>query len=795
MSLIAWYPLNGDIKNYGLGDYDLSAIGGTTGLSSSADGKIGSCYQRTAAAANTYRSASTVNLSGDISMACWAYVSSTPGDSANGLITNHNHSDCSGVGITVKQVSTSDYRISCNTGSGNGVRTYNTYYGTTNIKNAWHHLALTYSKNKKQLLLYVNGNVEYTLNNYINYSANNPIDIFNWSTGFYTSSSYRTLGKLNDVRIYDHCLSLKEVSEISKGLILHYPMSDIYTTSLINKYSGETALGQCASSSMGTGTKIVDNDKTYYHYSFSYTGTGSNKWYNMEFPVFTFTSGKNHKYSCKIRINSQSSGVAWTLRAARLANDYFGCATKQIPSDGKWHEIILTQNITTTFTYNNSTKTSSPRVEFYTGNMSVSGQVYSLDFDITNVQVVESDTDVPYFIDNNLTDNIAYDCSGLGNNSTAINNIIYDSNCAVGAGSYLFNGSNSYIIAPRSAMVKDALTVSVWGYMDDWATYTSSGMRLASCTEGGGWNFEPSSGYVQFAMGTGASENTYKSVKSSVLFSSLSSGWHLFTGTYDGLSTKIYIDGALKGTNSAYSTKTPIFYPSANAIFIGAESGSSATTPAGNYFSGLLNDFRIYATALLAKDVEDLYKNRFTLSNNGTLYCNEYIEQDEGANLLLKYIRAGGQTSKIDDEQIIVGTGVADTYFYLKTGFALTAGTTYTLSCEANNVPEDCKWAFGIRQQSSGLNFTIDKNGQNNCTFVLDQNISANTEFILDDITGRPSTASNIVLSNFRLVEGAIIQAPSFTDTGLLKISSIYEDASSINLYDTTFSNREIIEN
>ena len=32
---------------------------------------------------------------------------------------------------------------------------------------------------------------------------------------------------LNDVRIYDHCLSIKEIKELSKGLVLHYRLSGV----------------------------------------------------------------------------------------------------------------------------------------------------------------------------------------------------------------------------------------------------------------------------------------------------------------------------------------------------------------------------------------------------------------------------------------------------------------------------------------------------------------------------------------------------------------------------------------
>jgi hypothetical protein len=52
---------------------------------------------------------------------------------ANGLVTNHSHGGNSGAGITVKTISDSDFRMSCNTGTGSS-RTFHSYYGTTNIK-------------------------------------------------------------------------------------------------------------------------------------------------------------------------------------------------------------------------------------------------------------------------------------------------------------------------------------------------------------------------------------------------------------------------------------------------------------------------------------------------------------------------------------------------------------------------------------------------------------------------------------------------------------------------------------
>ncbi len=161
-----------------------------------------------------------------------------------------------------------------------------------------------------------------------------------------------------------------------------------------------------------------------------------------------------------------------------------------------------------------------------------------------------------------------------------------------------FNGSSTYVAIGRSAMYTDGISVAVRASMDNWAEFKTGNMRLVSCTEGGGWNFEPNGEYVQFACydsGVG-----YKSAMSGIKWSELSSGYHTFVGTFDGKYATIYIDGKPYGVSGGFSSGK-IGYHASNGIFIGAEAGSNATTPAGNYFKGTIDYVAISNSGTVSK--------------------------------------------------------------------------------------------------------------------------------------------------------------------------------------------------
>lgn len=576
MALRVWLPLNGTLENKGISDLVFSNTN-TTNITIDNNGKIGKCYSR-ATKGNDGRiiSDKNINLNNDISMCCWAYVSNCVGDTANGLVSAHSHADNTGIGITVKQISMSDYRMSCNTGYGSG-RTYNAYYGTTNIKNAWHHLSLTYSKSKAQLLLYVDGNLEYTLNNYNNSSKDDKIVIFDWSTT-YDSPNYRPASKLNDVRIYDHCLSQKEVKEISKGLVLHYKLDGLSQGSGNNLVTGLTKGGQTTV----VGDTIVtsgQNSDTYFKIVLS-SALELNKSYTMGIDAENLPDDGYFRFPIGAQNNSSAGYINiynGHNESVFIANDVIvDCGTSLMMDDNvrtAWPNQCVFKNF---YIYENTSITDSSG---YGYNGTITGTL------TTQQNSYRYDVSTHFNGSSYITVSNPWKNGSIVTEFTHTAWIKWDSNCSTSAGIHSIAGSNNFF---RFSLGKSN---KLWAY----------GLRSSL------------NGETTSAAGLGQ----YGSATSLV-----NGQWYFIAVTFKNGVCKCYCDGELVGTVDNSATY-PALKSTIDNLYIGSHNGG------GEYAIGNVADSRMYCTALSDEDILDLYHTSANIDNENRLHTFELEETSE----------------------------------------------------------------------------------------------------------------------------------------------------------------------
>lgn len=226
MALKVWLPLNKNLDNQGLSDLTFSTLSADTAVDD--NGKIGKCYTNASLNAGGVISNTTISLGQKQSMFCWFKFSDLNASSSlgAGLVSQHRYPSNSGMGITIKYVSSTTGYLSVNTGTGSS-RTYNTYCGTTLLQaNTWYHGGYTYDGTT--LKIYVNGVCEKTQAISGMSVPADYLTLFSWSMASSSGNSvyggYKLHGSLNDVRIYNHCLSPREVKELSRGLVAHYKL-------------------------------------------------------------------------------------------------------------------------------------------------------------------------------------------------------------------------------------------------------------------------------------------------------------------------------------------------------------------------------------------------------------------------------------------------------------------------------------------------------------------------------------------------------------------------------------------
>lgn len=574
MSLQVWLPLNGNIKNQGLNqNITITNSGATVNTA----GKLGQCYNFT----SSYLTLNNFNMSSKPQMSFCFWCCPTTASLAYVFTTKQN---------TLVQFAFSGTNNFTFRDTKHSTLTSVSF--TAPMANIWTHYAFVYDKGS--WIIYKDGVKDGT--GFVASSAATLNANYNncW-IGYYnpTAGNQYYKGKLNDFRLYDHALSEKEVQEIVKGLVVHYKLDNGNPNLIDPEYYNVAPWNNAITGreyDNEYGNILLVRNSTLY--------TASSSGTTALFPI-TFIENTQYTISVDWRDDLRTDGKNSSLY---LRFDYTDGSTRS--------SIISPASSKTYWTHSKLTSNANKTVSKITTTYGNGGIVK-----IANLKI-EIGTQETRYIGNN---NTVYDYSGYQNNATNVNCIAsndtakYDKSIAQKSGQYIRS-----LGRPNNFLPHDAITVNLWMKCTTWG-------NPISCTEGGGFNFEANGDYIYFPIHiTHSNGNSYAGARTSITRASLLNNWHMITGVYDGTNTIIYVDGEESGRNTSQYSGT-IHYAT-NYLFIGAEAQGDNTTPANSTFVGNISDVRIYATALSAAAIKDLYKTSAEIDKNGNFYIGSIHE-------------------------------------------------------------------------------------------------------------------------------------------------------------------------
>ena len=609
MALRIWLPLINDLTNQGTEQTSFSIVASNTAINAS--GKLGKCYANNSNTAGGLISSTTVNLGTTQSMFCWFKFTSLMSNSSLGgaMVNQHRYSKNTGMGMTIKYVSSTTGYLSVNTGTGSS-RTYNTYCGTTLLQaNTWYHGGFTYD-GTNVLKIYLNGVCEYTCNIGQMSCPADYFAIFAWSlegsSGASLHGNYKLNGSINDVRVYDECLSDQRVEELSKGLILHYPLDDTrieQTTNHGNHITDQAYNGATGKYNYGTNTDMYKTDGIFQGRQCTkvYMGTAdldcqpfinfanihpeNGGYRTLSFDYFPtsqtqiqfYTYAGSATSSCSVNYGPMTSGSTMTVKL------------------NQWNHIILTLLGTSDTTYGWQW------MKIGTSTHKSTTSEYWL---VANVMTEYKDHPTNY-VASTRTDTTIWDCSGYKRNGTVSSALIVKSPSPRYSASTLFSVNTDTISPPACFSVSQTvpeLSIAIWFKTN---TLNSTAPNPVSLGENSFIRFRLASATAMWCYYRLSTETTAVNMYSYTFESGKTltdNTWHHFVTTFkDGVS-KCYVDGTLIGTKDD-SSAGKFLMCSSTAWHLAGYGANSEN------FIGSLSDFRLYASCLSVDQIQELCNN------------------------------------------------------------------------------------------------------------------------------------------------------------------------------------------
>ena len=591
MALKIWLPFINDVNNYGLAininNYSLN------NFTSDSNGKIGKCYS----------GLGIYHLSEDILDNTWSlalWVKATAWGVNNDILLCKNNNESTSCQFYMSVINGKTFNIGINGGSSTG------QYSYTFSTNTWYHLATTY--NGSTYKLYLNGNEVKSASTTaakINGLLNIGIGCRSTNVGGTTQTGYTSTKYYNDVRIYDHCLSPKEVKEISKGLVLHYPLNNggfgqenlatntAFPNSNVQGYCGQKAILYNHSDWTSGGRFFVGDSNSHL----TFTEIQANQPYTISAWVYIYDDVVvSHPGGTSIfyRVYKTGTSPTYSYDIAVTLNN--------ITERNKWIKISNTFISPYTYTYNQG------------GFFSIGG--YNGHFLVSMPKVELGSIATPWCPNSSdaladklgLNNGIEYDVSGYQNNGTITGTLNYSSDTPKYSVSTAFDGTQKIVTSSFTSEIK---TMSAWVK----TTKNKNTSQLVCADSASKLCISFYSGcIISYFASSGHSTGSRCTLGSSYI----ENGWNHIVVISTGSGTRdVYCNGVkLTPTNNDY-------WSPAAGFLIGSRNTSSAPIP----FYGSISDVRVYTTALSVDDVLELYHTPASITNNGTLMTQGEISE------------------------------------------------------------------------------------------------------------------------------------------------------------------------
>lgn len=577
MSLRVWLPLNGDLRNQGSANVTITNSGAIV----EDQGKTGKCYKFSASPSYlSLPKEAMTSFENQCSVCFWlkilswktgwdtffqAGLGATPWNNYIFGFLRNNSSKCA---FSISNGGSSYISGSCSS--------------TIDFQlNTWYHIGLVYKTG--HCLLYINGELDRDYSTAVvpDFSKITTITIGIGNN----KTSYQTNCLMNDFRIYDHVLSQQEVKKIAQGLILHYPLN--------NRGLGQENLLK------NTNVSVTNGSKTGFVLSQTIP-SGTKVTFSLQIDAVDLVLSGNKRIGLE---GFQNNGTN---------NSYKGVWITGVNAQGTYSKrIFATVTLDRDFLINNNT------FGIYIQTVS-SGSVT-----ISNPKIEIGDKPTPWCpnpLDDlytilQLNDTSVKDISGFNNNANYNNlnsigsaqigqaliggshNFTFNSNTPMYNISTIFNGS-SCIKNNNFNLPGKIWTVSCWYYKP---TNPTAYEGLFCLSKNAGADADK-----KFAAMPNTNRIWYKGETGTASIAKLElSKWTFLAMVCDGTVVKVYQNNEIIGSFNAGNEIT-----NANDLVIGARAASTDAESTAIYFTGQMSDFRIYATALSADDIKELYENR-----------------------------------------------------------------------------------------------------------------------------------------------------------------------------------------